>query len=72
MSDDLIAVGGHVPAALDWIHICGQGLYDDCETIRTNWTIWKADIEWIAEQAGLDEETRSLSRQMHSEMQQIS
>ncbi|KAG6843556.1 hypothetical protein H0H93_000641 [Arthromyces matolae] len=71
LSDDIIALEGHAPAAAQWVIICGQRLYHESSQIEQKWAGWTHDLSWIVEQEGLNESTRLLCRQALQEMQQI-
>ncbi|KAG6848818.1 hypothetical protein H0H93_013775 [Arthromyces matolae] len=45
-----LAAEGHVPAAAQWIMICGEKLYRERSTAKDKWVEWESNLEWLVEQ----------------------
>jgi hypothetical protein len=67
----MISLEGHAPAAAQWIIVCGQRLYDECSDAEGKWAEWEADLDWIVEQAKLNDTIKSLCQQALAEMRRI-
>jgi len=70
-SDSIIALEGHVPAAVQWIIVCGQRLHDECSDAQSKWPEWETNLDWIVGQAGLYDSVKSLCQQALVEMRRI-
>ena len=69
-SNSIVAFEGHAPAAAEWILVSGRRLYDECKA-RAEWTTWIADLAWIIDQNGLDEEIKSSCQEALIVMERI-
>jgi hypothetical protein len=61
-----------VPAAAQWILVCGQQLHDESSEAREKWVEWRGNLVWIVGQAELNAEVKSLCQQALAEMRRIS
>ncbi|KAJ4420652.1 hypothetical protein N0V82_004217 [Gnomoniopsis sp. IMI 355080] len=70
-SDEVDALQGHVDAAVQWILVSSERLYNECDNIREHWGQWKQDLDWITRQDGLKDETKTLCREALAKMGSI-
>lgn len=70
-SDQVDALQGHVDAALQWILVSGERLYVERENIRNHWAQWEQDLDWIIQQDGLKDETKTLCWEALTKMRSI-
>ncbi|KAG6827738.1 hypothetical protein H0H92_010616, partial [Tricholoma furcatifolium] len=72
VSNDLVALNGHAPAASQWILVCGDRLYKECSEAKEKWAQWEADIDWIVQHNDLSDSIKSLCQKTLDEMRKVS
>lgn len=71
-SDSIVALEGHAVAAANWIIVSGRQLYDECNDVRTEFTTLQANLAWILERDGLNNDIKSKLQEAKATMDTIS
>lgn len=67
----MVALEGHAVAAATWIVVCGRRLYEERDGVRMEFETLRANLEWILECDGLNEDIKAKLQEAKVEMDAI-